>query len=491
MSGVQLESASTTLPTTSKTTSQTNSATCDYFMYKFRRNCRDLPAENSTRCEFHFGKEVEKRERIACPFDPSHDVWSDNLNSHLKKCNKFLEKQFEEMAPCYSKNCNVRKSDIVLDSEEPEESDKSEDKLSDEEKQAFCSYFDKFFEISEGVLDVKNVVLDRSIVPFDKTTERGRHKYQLKQILAAYEKHGFFNSFENQFTIFLEYGCGKAKLTQAVQEYVKRNHSEPGISEPTDSEHSQSKKICINPEEKNPDENQTTKVKYSNLNLAYILVEREARRHKAEDKGKTVRLRLDLLDFNFKQLFTEKVVLPELNERLTLQNKTRLKSSYLQIANIQEKIKHSKNSKSIVQAKHLCGSATDLAMQTLENAANSLKHDSKHNFGFGIATCCHHRCDWDNYTGKDFITILADKIDVVSAQKLFCALRSIGAWATLTNEHESPETILKQKRGAQAKKLLDYGRLFYAGKTLNLGNLFYIDYCDFEITPERFLILAY
>jgi len=70
-------------------------------------------------------------------------------------------------------------------------------------------------------------------------------------------------------------------------------------------------------------------------------------------------------------------------------------------------------------------------------------------------------------------------------------LRSIGAWATLTNEHESPETILKQKRGAQAKKLLDYGRLFYAGKTLNLGNLFYIDYCDFEITPERFLILAY
>ena len=185
MSGVQLESASTTSPTTLPT----NSPTCDYFMYKFRRNCRDLPAEDSTRCLFHFGKEVEKRERIACPFDPSHDVWSDNLNSHLKKCNKFLETQFEEMAPCYSKNCNVHKSDNVLESAEPEESEKSEDKLSDEKKQAFCSYFDKFFEISEGVLDVKNVVLGRSTVPFDKTTERGRHKYQLKQILAAYEKH--------------------------------------------------------------------------------------------------------------------------------------------------------------------------------------------------------------------------------------------------------------------------------------------------------------
>jgi len=467
MSEIQVESASITLQ-----------ITCDYFMYKFRRNCRDLPVENSTRCEFHFGKEVEKRERITCPFDPSHDVWSDNLNSHLKKCNKFLEKQFEEMATCYSKNCNVHKSDgSVLESEE---------KLSDEEKQDFCSYLDKFFEISEDVLDVKNVVLDRSEVPFDKTTERGRHKYQLKQILAAYEKHDFFSSSENQFTIFLEYGCGKAKLTQAVQEYVKRNHSEPKNPEPTVSEHPEPKKLCINLEN-HPERNN-----HPELDLTYILVEREARRHKAEDKGKTVRLRLDLLDFNFKQLFTERVVLPELNERLTLQNKTRLKSSYLQIANIQEKIQNSKNSRSIVQAKHLCGSATDLAMQTLENAAKFVENEnSKHNFAFGIATCCHHRCDWENYTGKDFMKILADTIGGFSPQKLFCALRSIGAWATLTNEQESPETSLRQKRGAQAKKLLDYGRLFYAGKTLNLRNLFYIDYCDFEITPERFLILAY
>merc|ERR1712050_734739 len=94
--------------------------------------------------------------------------------------------------------------------------------------------------------------------------------------------------------------------------------------------------------------------------------------------------------------------------KLTLQNTKQLKIFYDQISEIQKRIKTSKKSKSIAQAKHLCGAATDLAMKTLNGAIDVT--DSKDKFGFGIATCCHHRCDWENYTGKFFLKKLSEKL---------------------------------------------------------------------------------
>jgi tRNA:m4X modification enzyme len=62
------------------------------------------------------------------------------------------------------------------------------------------------------------------------------------------------------------------------------------------------------------------------------------------------------------------------------------------------------STQTIVIAKHLCGSGTDLAFKSLSDVApNSID-------GCVMATCCHGLCDWNDYTGRE--TLL----------KLFCGV---------------------------------------------------------------------
>ena len=51
----------------------------------------------------------------------------------------------------------------------------------------------------------------------------------------------------------------------------------------------------------------------------------------------------------------------------------------------------------VALSKHLCGCATDLALRCLANSGLPVK-------GLCIACCCHHRCEWNSYVAKAFIT---------------------------------------------------------------------------------------
>ena len=77
--------------------------------------------------------------------------------------------------------------------------------------------------------------------------------------------------------------------------------------------------------------------------------------------------------------------------------------------------------KSIVTvSKHLCGSATDYALRCIaQHLLPSVSYT-----GILISFCCHHRCDWGSYTGKNFMInegFLPEDFDVL------CGLAS---WAT-------------------------------------------------------------
>lgn len=48
-------------------------------------------------------------------------------------------------------------------------------------------------------------------------------------------------------------------------------------------------------------------------------------------------------------------------------------------------------------SKHLCGAATDLTIRCLKNHIIHNQHDS-----ILIALCCHHRCSWQSYIGREF-----------------------------------------------------------------------------------------
>lgn len=61
-----------------------------------------------------------------------------------------------------------------------------------------------------------------------------------------------------------------------------------------------------------------------------------------------------------------------------------------------------KTSKNIVGvSKHLCGAATDFAIRCILNGNDNGQIDGK-TTGFIIALCCHHRCSWQPFVGKEF-----------------------------------------------------------------------------------------
>ncbi|KAG1678335.1 tRNA:m(4)X modification enzyme TRM13 [Nymphon striatum] len=83
-----------------------------------------------------------------------------------------------------------------------------------------------------------------------------------------------------------------------------------------------------------------------------------------------------------------------------------------------DKLEMDKSKKIIVIGKHLCGSATDLALKSVTNICDKTLVK-----GLVIALCCHHRCTWDSYVGKHFL----EKFNIGSKEfSLMCAM---SAWA--------------------------------------------------------------
>ena len=78
-------------------------------------------------------------------------------------------------------------------------------------------------------------------------------------------------------------------------------------------------------------------------------------------------------------------------------------------------------------SKHLCGAATDLALRCLAEfsaSENSRQNATSKIETILIALCCHHRCDWNIYVGKEFLLRHGFKTEEFS---LLCGLTS---WAT-------------------------------------------------------------
>lgn len=74
-------------------------------------------------------------------------------------------------------------------------------------------------------------------------------------------------------------------------------------------------------------------------------------------------------------------------------------------------------------SKHLCGNATDLTLNCILNGNKSDKHSSTcPTTGFLIALCCHHRCNWRDFCGKEFFA----KHDI--DEKRFCLITKMASW---------------------------------------------------------------
>ncbi|XP_071438793.1 tRNA:m(4)X modification enzyme TRM13 homolog [Hetaerina americana] len=161
----------------------------------------------------------------------------------------------------------------------------------------------------------------------------------------------------------------------------------------------------------------------------------------------------------------------------------------------------------IAVSKHLCGVATDLALRCVINGIE--ESDKLTVEGIVIAVCCHHRCNWSSYTGKDFL------LENGFNPSDFGVMCGIASWATcgssqrkyvpsykeeVSNENASHGWAGEREKrldlnpveragyGQMVKNLLDYGRKMYLERAGYKCILRY--YVHPEVSPENVCLWA-
>lgn len=374
---------------------------CSYFVEKKKRFCRMVVATGKRFCGEHAGaaEEENTRKRILCPLDPKHTVYEDRLAKHLKKCNA-REKPKPDF---FIQDINAGFKD---ETEIPEQlvpiSSLSEEQLE--------NLIKKLRKASEGL----NSTLEDHIMSHPALHDAlndpkngdcaTKHLKQQASILGNIEKLKLLGPRR----CFVEFGAGKGKLSHWVD-------------------------IALKDAEK----------------VHFILVEKVTTRFKVDGKHRKKNSVFERLQIDIQHLCLNKIPV--------------LREGNLPVVGI---------------GKHLCGVATDLALRCLletyaasyeerneEPLAKRIKNDKigkevntlakEENekdvpekrtpvAGVVIALCCHHRCDWRHYVGKEYFRALG-----LGAAEFYYFQR-MSSWATCGMRETSLEASdLTAKRSTQ------------------------------------------
>ncbi|XP_012055860.1 PREDICTED: tRNA:m(4)X modification enzyme TRM13 homolog [Atta cephalotes] len=148
-------------------------------------------------------------------------------------------------------------------------------------------------------------------------------------------------------------------------------------------------------------------------------------------------------------------------------------------------------------AKHLCGTATDLAIRCLVKSMNS---EPKVNVrGLIVAFCCHHKCEYSSYVGRKYLQqcgFTADEFPVlcsiVSWATCGCRLKSdINLPSDATSDTANKISSKSDEReviGRKAKTLLNWGRLVFLKSVGFQAELLY--YISTDISLENMCVVA-
>ncbi|XP_047369986.1 tRNA:m(4)X modification enzyme TRM13 homolog isoform X2 [Vespa velutina] len=143
------------------------------------------------------------------------------------------------------------------------------------------------------------------------------------------------------------------------------------------------------------------------------------------------------------------------------------------------------------------GAGKDLAIRCLIRAIDNKSSGS--NYGLVIAFCCHHKCEYKSYIGKEYLE------QCKFLPKEFPILCSIASWATcgfnlktdteLKDENkkirfskQNVRSIERELIGNKVKTLLNWGRLEYLRNIGFEGSLF--RYISSDISLENMCIVA-
>lgn len=170
----------------------------------------------------------------------------------------------------------------------------------------------------------------------------------------------------------------------------------------------------------------------------------------------------------------------------------------------------------VIIAKHLCGLASDISIRSIHGASQSV--------GVAIATCCHHACSWEDYTGTDWFlqqgftshefNIMKqwsswahafkeytrhdmNRDDVIEEKKVETSTADAEDDVEEVQEHQNVSKCVLRPNissermariGKMIKRIFDHGRVEHL-RSLGL-HAQQVQYCIPELSPECFLILA-
>uniref|UniRef100_A0A672UDH8 tRNA:m(4)X modification enzyme TRM13 n=2 Tax=Strigops habroptila TaxID=2489341 RepID=A0A672UDH8_STRHB len=429
-----------------------------------------VPAPGRRFCGEHGQQEEENgRKRIPCPLDPKHTVYEDQLQKHLKKCNSR-----EKPKPVYFvQDINAGLKDVA---EIPEK----QVPLSSLSKEELENLITKLKKASNGLeFHLKEQILSHQALQEALNDPKNgesafKHLKQQASILGNMEKLHLLGPGR----CFIEFGAGRGKLSHWVDVALQNVE-----------------------------------------NVQFLLVERATTRFKVDGKHQRRDSIFERLQVDIQHLCLSKVPI--------------LEKKKLPVVGI---------------GKHLCGAATDLALRCLvesyttccdaenepapkrsrtdetEVASNnpadneSGKADCKPVAGIVIALCCHHKCDWTHYVGREFFK------SVGLGPVEFHYFQRMSSWATCgmretttkgsaseeseeqtnhTEEHEQtfskmqsgPDTLQgiltveeRKEIGCLCKRLIDHGRIEYLQQRGYKAVLQY--YIEAAVSLENVLLTA-
>ncbi|XP_048799858.1 tRNA:m(4)X modification enzyme TRM13 homolog isoform X2 [Lagopus muta] len=445
---------------------------CAFFVQRKRRFCKMVPAPGRRFCGEHGQQEKENdRKRIPCPLDPKHTVYEDQLQKHLKKCNSR-----EKPKPVYFVQ------DINAGVKEVAEIPANQVTLSSLSKEELENLIIKLKKASNGLeLDLKEQVLSHQALEEALNDPKNgdsafKHLKQQASILGNMEKLHLLGPGR----CFVEFGAGRGKLSHWVD-------------------------IALQDTE----------------NIQFLLVERATTRFKVDGKHKKRDSIFERLQVDIQHLCLNKVPI--------------LEKKKLPVVGI---------------GKHLCGAATDLALRCLvesyatccneedeepapkrtknkaEGASNSSNDDdnegNKEDFkpvaGIVIALCCHHKCDWTHYVGREFFrSVGLGPVEFHYFQRMSswatCGMRGTITKASTNEESEDHTTNTEEhdqiysktgtgsdalqglltveerkEIGSLCKLVIDHGRIRYLQHRGYKAALQY--YTDSSVSLENVLLTA-
>lgn len=374
---------------------------CALFLPKKGRYCHFAVVEGHGYCGHHLqtrdSEQGTRKKRIPCPLDPTHTIFAKDVDRHMRVCPRAKEGAIEAALPCFERNCNLGGAGPTG----------SSSALDAPRSLGAVLTALRAAHAASAISAVAPPPQPQQIPRTPSTEAEGRGKtaqkhavqhFCLLQVLLR-----SVTSREDAVTrAVIELGAGKGGLSAAISEidpassYVLVDWSKPHGSVDTSLR-----------------ERGVGVTRYK-IDLAHLVLRGVA-------------------ELQWPRVPAPPAPHTDPPDSASAASTTVASSAGSPIDLCQACETPAQPVARVAVAKHLCGRATDFALRSIVDAANGDSSDGPAMQAIMIATCCHHRCTWSTYCGRQLLC------DLGFGERDFALLALISSWATVCDRSGDAE----------------------------------------------------